>query len=116
MHLSECSPGSYTADMSTYHIDRRDFVKIVTAFLGSVMAAVVGIPAIGYLVSPGLRSEGNDVVIHWDHSKTILLADTRSVSFYPARSSMDGKDGQQLLRLVVRPDETSFWCYPICTT
>ena len=38
--------------MSLHRIERRDFVKMVTALLGSVMTFIVGIPAIGYLISP----------------------------------------------------------------
>jgi len=38
--------------MSPHRIERRDFVKMVTALLGSVMTFIVGIPAIGYLISP----------------------------------------------------------------
>lgn len=36
-------------------ISRREFVAIVTAALGSIMGAVVGLPAIGYLLSPALK-------------------------------------------------------------
>ena len=35
-------------------LDRRSFVKIVTASLGSIMAAVVGLPAIQYFISPAI--------------------------------------------------------------
>ncbi|NIV94534.1 hypothetical protein GWN42_17520, partial [candidate division KSB1 bacterium] len=34
--------------------NRRDFVKIVTALLGSIMAFVIGLPGILYLFSPAL--------------------------------------------------------------
>ncbi|HSF83404.1 MAG TPA: Rieske 2Fe-2S domain-containing protein [Anaerolineales bacterium] len=37
------------------HINRRDFVKIVTTFLGSTMAVILGLPGIAYLTSPALR-------------------------------------------------------------
>jgi len=33
-------------------LDRRDFVKVVTVTLGSIMGAVIAIPAVGYLLSP----------------------------------------------------------------
>ena len=42
------------------NLDRRSFVKIVTAALGSVMAAVAGLPMIQYFISPALRKTGGD--------------------------------------------------------
>jgi len=36
-------------------IDRRQFVNVVLAFLGTLMGAVVGLPAIGYLISPATK-------------------------------------------------------------
>jgi len=48
---------------SKYHspnLDRRSFVKIVTAFLGSVMAAMVGLPMIQYFISPALNKSVSD--------------------------------------------------------
>ena len=42
------------------HMSRNDFVKVVTAFLGSIMGLVVGIPAIGYLISPARKGAASD--------------------------------------------------------
>ena len=42
---------------SMHQLTRRDFVKVVTTFLGTVMGAVIGLPAISYIVSPGLRAK-----------------------------------------------------------
>ncbi len=36
-------------------MSRREFVTIVTAAAGTVMGAVIGIPAIGYLIAPALQ-------------------------------------------------------------
>jgi menaquinol-cytochrome c reductase iron-sulfur subunit len=44
-------------------MSRREFVGIVTAAVGSVMGALVGIPAIGYLIAPALNKEAADVWI-----------------------------------------------------
>jgi menaquinol-cytochrome c reductase iron-sulfur subunit len=41
-------------------LDRRNFVKIVTSALGSVMAALVGLPVIQYFISPALGQDGGD--------------------------------------------------------
>ena len=42
------------------NLDRRSFVKIVTATLGSIMAAVAGLPMIQYFISPALRKTAKD--------------------------------------------------------
>lgn len=39
------------------HISRRDFIKVTTGAIGGFIAAVLGIPVIGYLVSPALRED-----------------------------------------------------------
>ena len=41
-------------------MDRRSFVKIVTASLGSMMAAIVGLPMIQYFISPALGKTTSD--------------------------------------------------------
>lgn len=46
--------------MSKHSVNRRDFVKVVLAFLGTVMGAVVGLPAIGYLISPATKTNNQD--------------------------------------------------------
>ncbi len=45
------------------NIPRRDFVKITTAILGTIMGAVIGLPAIDYLLAPALKSQKTDVWI-----------------------------------------------------
>ena len=39
---------------------RRDFTKVVMTFLGTIMGAIVGIPAIGYLISPAVKEKELD--------------------------------------------------------
>lgn len=36
----------------SHQLGRRGFVKVILTFLGTVMGAVIGIPAIGYIISP----------------------------------------------------------------
>jgi menaquinol-cytochrome c reductase iron-sulfur subunit len=38
------------------HISRRDFITMVTAGVGAVITAAVGLPAIAYLIEPALQS------------------------------------------------------------
>ena len=40
----------------SHNIDRRDFVKLTTAAVGTIIGASIGIPAVGYLISPALGS------------------------------------------------------------
>jgi menaquinol-cytochrome c reductase iron-sulfur subunit len=41
-------------------ISRRSFVTGVVATLGGIIASIVGLPAIGYLISPGLKKRITD--------------------------------------------------------
>ena len=41
------------------HISRRDFITMVTAGVGAFITAVVGLPAIAYLIEPALQSGGS---------------------------------------------------------
>lgn len=45
------------------HMSRREFVQIVVGALGSIMGAVIGLPAIGYLISPALETQTSEVWI-----------------------------------------------------
>jgi len=50
--------------MSDPHaVGRRDFVLAVTALLGSIMGAVIGLPAIGYLISPATKMKKSEAWI-----------------------------------------------------
>jgi len=41
-------------------INRRQFVTVVVAAVGTVMAAFIGLPAIGYLISPATKVQEKD--------------------------------------------------------
>jgi Rieske Fe-S protein len=41
-------------------LDRKGFVKIVTAALGSLMAAIIGLPVIQYFISPALTKAAEE--------------------------------------------------------
>jgi len=42
------------------HLDRRQFVNVVVAALGTIMGVVIGVPAIGYLISPATKVQKKD--------------------------------------------------------
>jgi Rieske Fe-S protein len=48
---------------ASYRITRREFVSIMTVFFSTVMGVIIGLPAIGYLVSPALRIQQNEAWI-----------------------------------------------------
>ncbi|MBC8496087.1 MAG: Rieske (2Fe-2S) protein [Chloroflexi bacterium] len=45
---------------SSPSLSRRDFSKIVMTFLGSIMGAIIGLPIIGYIISPALKTQELD--------------------------------------------------------
>ena len=47
----------------SHHLERRDFVKVIVAFVGSVIGVVVGLPAIGYLISPATKNQASEAWI-----------------------------------------------------
>lgn len=50
--------------MSDPHsLGRRQFVQTITVALGSIMGAIIGLPAIGYLISPVLNKQKVDAWI-----------------------------------------------------
>ena len=47
----------------SHEVQRRDFVNIVLVGLGSVMGLIIGIPAIGYLLSPAVKTQEEEAWI-----------------------------------------------------
>ena len=45
------------------HLDRRDFVKVVLGVTGTIMGVVIGLPAIGYLISPARQGTASEAWI-----------------------------------------------------
>ena len=45
------------------HLDRRQFVTVVMTLLGSIMGAIIGLPAIGFMLSPALKKAESDAWI-----------------------------------------------------
>jgi menaquinol-cytochrome c reductase iron-sulfur subunit len=69
-------------------ISRRDFVKITTAVVGTMMGAVIGLPAIGYLIDPALKSTKADAWIPLGKIETFEIGKPALVSF--TRSKVNG--------------------------
>jgi menaquinol-cytochrome c reductase iron-sulfur subunit len=47
----------------SHEVSRKDFVMVVTAFVGSVIGAVIGLPAIGYLIAPAAQTKKTEAWI-----------------------------------------------------
>lgn len=66
------------------NLNRREFVTLVSTVLGGIMTAIVGIPAIGYILSPSLKTKKTDVWIplgkleNYPVNKPTLFTFTRS--------------------------------------
>jgi menaquinol-cytochrome c reductase iron-sulfur subunit len=46
-----------------HHISRREFVALTTAAVGALIGAVIGLPAIAYLIEPALKGTSTDTWI-----------------------------------------------------
>jgi Rieske Fe-S protein len=65
-HANPAIAGQEEVRMSgSNRFTRRDFIKLTTGAVGGIVAAGVGIPAIGYLIAPALRENkaGQPVVV-----------------------------------------------------
>jgi menaquinol-cytochrome c reductase iron-sulfur subunit len=97
-------------------ISRNDFVKVVTAFIGSLISTIVGVPAIGYLVSPAARKP-----ITEDWITLGMLEDYpigKPISFKFTRSTINGweKTVNSYGVYVIRQDESQVRVFSnICT-
>jgi Rieske Fe-S protein len=47
----------------SHEVSRRDFVGVVTAFIGTFITAVIGLPAVGYLLSPALKIQKSEAKV-----------------------------------------------------
>lgn len=47
----------------SYHMSRKDFVTFATGIIGTIIGVIVGLPAIGYLISPALKTKATDAWI-----------------------------------------------------
>ena len=74
--------------VSYHHISRRDFVKLTTAALGTIMGAVIGLPAIDYLIDPALKAPKTDAWIPLGKMEKFEIGKPALVTF--TRSQVNG--------------------------
>jgi menaquinol-cytochrome c reductase iron-sulfur subunit len=92
---------------SSRSISRRDFIKVVTAAVGTILGAGIGIPAIGTLISPALREQANEGWIPLGPLKKIPVGTPTFFSFI--RRQVNGWENTATSYGVfaVRKDETN---------
>jgi Rieske Fe-S protein len=71
-----------------HHISRRDFVKITTAAVGTVIGAAIGLPAIDFLIDPALKSGSSDAWIPLGKLEVFEIGKPTLASF--TRSTISG--------------------------
>jgi menaquinol-cytochrome c reductase iron-sulfur subunit len=68
----------------SHSVNRRDFVKVVLTSVGGLMGTIIGIPALGYLISPALKVEKTEgwisvgPLVKYEIGKPTLFTFTRS--------------------------------------
>ena len=70
------------------HLNRRDFIKLTTAAVGTLIGAAVGLPAIAYLVDPALKAGGKDAWVPLGKLDAFEIGKPSPASF--TRSTING--------------------------
>lgn len=73
---------------SHQELTRNGFVKVITAMVGTVIGAIIGIPAIGYLISPATKTQKSDSWIPLGSLENIPLGEPTLFSF--TRTKVNG--------------------------
>jgi len=97
-------------------LNRRDFVKVVTAIVGTVIGTVIGLPVVGYLISPALRKPEAEAWVPLGSVKEIPPGVPKFYSF--TRKTTNGWENTVTSYGVfaVRKDEASLRVFSnICT-
>jgi menaquinol-cytochrome c reductase iron-sulfur subunit len=98
------------------NISRREFVQSVTAILGSIMGALLGLPLIGFIVSPALRAKETKAWIPVGSLKDYPVGIPKSFSFTRSRINGWEKTVNSYGVFVIRKDETKVLALSnICT-
>lgn len=93
----------------SHNINRRDFVKLTTAAVGTVIGAAIGLPVIGYLISPALRAGGKDAWVPIGTLENIPVGEPFGFSF--TRTEVNGWErtatsyGGFVMRKSEKPDD-----------
>lgn len=105
-----------SSDSQSSKLDREGFVKIVTTFLGSIMAAVIGLPLISYFITPALSKDQQEDWVAVGPLESYPLHEPKVFSF--TRSQINGweRTSQSYGVYVVRRSETEVKVFSnVCT-
>jgi menaquinol-cytochrome c reductase iron-sulfur subunit len=90
----------------SHPVTRRDFVKLATAFVGTVIGAAIGLPAIAYLIDPALKARAKEAWISLGPLEGFVVGQPTLVTF--TRSTVNGweKTANSYGVFVVRKSDT----------
>ena len=88
------------------HLSRSDFVKVVTAFLGTLMGTVTGLPVIGYIISPALGLKETEAWIPLGPLENYPIGSPQPFNFTRSRINGWEKTVNSYGVFVLRKDET----------
>ena len=98
------------------HLTRNDFVKGVVALMGSIMGAVIVLPAIGYVLAPALKKTSSDAWIPLGPLDSYPIGTPTTFNF--TRTKVNGweKTTNSYGVYVLRKDETDTTVFSnVCT-
>ncbi len=90
------------------HISRRDFIKLITAAVGTFIGAAIGLPAIAYLIDPALKVTKSDAWIPLGKLETFEVGKPALATFN--RSKVNGweKTVTSYGVFVIKKSDTNF--------
>jgi menaquinol-cytochrome c reductase iron-sulfur subunit len=89
-------------------ISRRDFVKLTTAAVGTLIGAAIGLPAIAYLIDPALRTVKSDAWIPLGKIDTFEINKPTAVSFTRSQTNGWEKTVTSYGLYVIKKSDTNF--------
>jgi len=99
-----------------HHISRRDFVALTTAAVGALIAAVVGLPAIAYLLDPALKAASASAWIPLGKMESFPVGVPTLAQFTRSKTNGWEKSTNSYGAFVLRKSETEVVVYSnVCT-
>jgi Rieske Fe-S protein len=90
----------------SHHISRRDFIKITTVAVGSVIGAAIGLPAINFLIDPALKADKTDAWIPLGKLEKIEIGKPTLLTFTRSKANGWEKTVNSYGVFILRKSET----------
>jgi len=90
----------------SHHISRRDFIKITTVAVGSVIGAAIGLPAINFLIDPALKAGKTDAWIPLGKLEKIEIGKPTLLTFTRSKANGWEKTVNSYGVFILRKSET----------